>query len=97
MDLIQRINKTNASARFQKSSLTDALARRDVLRLREALYRELAQAASITQSRTSKSEVKFRSAVSVARIQKQADALAKEHRELDARIQESNWQIDLAD
>ena len=93
--LIQRINKTNARATFLTGSLTDALAGRDVLRLRESMYRELAQAASITQSRTSKSEVKFRSTVTVARIQKQADALARETRELDARIQEANWRIDL--
>lgn len=93
--LVQRINKTNAASTFQKMSLTDALAVRDTLRLREGMYRELAAAASITQTRTSKSEVKFRSTVAVVRIQKQADALARELRELDARIQESNWRIDL--
>ena len=95
--LIQRINRANAAASFQGASLMDALAKRDVLRLRIAAYRELAQAAAITQSRTSRSEVKFRSTVSVAQIQKQVDELAKEHRELDARIQEANWQFDLSD
>jgi hypothetical protein len=93
--LIQRINRTNATARFQDATLMDALARRDVLRLRVAAYRELAQAASVVQSRVGKSEVKFRSTVSIAEIQKQVDELAKEHRELDARIQEANWQFDL--
>jgi hypothetical protein len=95
--LIQRINRTNSTAQFQGSSLTDALARRDVLRLRVAMYRELASAAAITQSRTSKSEVKFHSTVSIADMQKTADELSQEHRELDARIQEANWQLDLAD
>jgi hypothetical protein len=95
--LVQRINKTNAASAFQKMSLTDALAVRDTLRVRESMYRELAAAASITQSRTSKSEVKFRSTVVVVRVQKQADALARELRELDARIQESNWRIDLVE
>ncbi|MCE7895065.1 MAG: hypothetical protein DYH12_36055 [Sorangiineae bacterium PRO1] len=95
--LIQRINRTNAKAAFMKSTLTDALAVRDVLRLRESAYRELAQAASITQGRATKSEVKFRSTVVVSRIQKEADALAREIRELDARIQEANWRIDLVD
>jgi hypothetical protein len=93
--LIQRINRTNAASELAGSSLTDALAVRDVLRLRQALYRELAEAASVTQSRVTKSEVKFRSTVSVAAIQVRADVLAKEHRELDARIQEANWRIDL--
>lgn len=94
---IQSINRTNAAARFADGSLTDALAERDVLRVRAALYRELAQAASVTQARVTKSEVKFKSTVSVAAIQKRADALAKQHRELDAAIQEANWQIELSD
>ena len=95
--LIQRINSTNSQARFQDGSLTDALARRDILKLREACYRELAQAAVITQSRMTKSEVKFKTTVSIAQVQKQADALAGELRDLDARIQEANWQIELSE
>ena len=95
--LIQRINRTNATSQFGEGSLTDALARRDVLRLRQSAYRELAQAASVVQTRVSKSEVKFKSAVDVAEVQKSADDLAKEHRELDARVQEANWRIDLVE
>ncbi len=96
IDLMQRINRTNSKTSFQDSSLSDALAKRDVLRMRISLYRDLAQAASITDSRYSRSEVKFSSAVPVARIQKEADLLAKEHRELDARIQEANWLVELS-
>jgi hypothetical protein len=95
MSLIRRINRTNATAEFQGATLMDALARRDVLRLRVAAFRDLTQAAAIVQTRLGKSEVKFRSTVSVAEIQKKVDALAKEHRELDARIQEANWQFEL--
>jgi hypothetical protein len=61
------------------------------------MYRDLAKAASITYGRQTVSEVRFRSTVSVAEIQKRADALSKEHRELDARIQEMDWKTDLAD
>jgi hypothetical protein len=95
LSLIQRINRTNAESTLAGSTLTDALAQRDVLRLSQDMYRELAQAASVSQSRTTRSEVKFRSTVSVVAIQRKADDLAKEHRELDAKIQEANWQIDL--
>ena len=95
ISLIQRINRTNTTSRFGDGSLTDALAHRDVLRLRQVVYRELAQAASVVQSRVSKSEVKFKSSVDVAEMQKRADVIAKDHRELDARIQEANWRIDL--
>jgi hypothetical protein len=76
-------------------TVSDAIARRDVVRLRHSVYRDLAQAAVVTQDRYTKSEVKFRSSVNVAELQERADALAQEHRELDARIQEANWQTDL--
>lgn len=95
LSLIQRVNRTNAESRLGESTLTDALARRDVLRLSQDVYRELAQAASVSQTRTTRSEVKFKSTVSVAAIQRKADDLAKESRELDAKIQEANWRIDL--
>jgi hypothetical protein len=35
------------------------------------------------------------STINVAETQKRADELAKEYRELDARIQELNWQTEL--
>lgn len=95
LSLISRINRTNAESSFGDSTLTDALAQRDVLRFRLDTYRELAAAASVSQARSTRSEVKFRSAVSVAAIQRKADDLAKQHRELDAKIQEANWRIEL--
>lgn len=95
MDLIKQINLTNASAMLGEQSLTEALAQRDILRLRQSTYRDLAQSASVVQSIATRSEVKFRSTVSVAAIQKQADQLAKELRDLDSRIQEANWKIEL--
>ena len=95
MDLIKQINLTNASAMLGEQSLTEALAQRDILRLRQSTYRDLAQSASVVQSVATRSEVKFKSTVSVAAIQKQADQLARELRDLDARIQEANWKIEL--
>lgn len=95
LTLIQRINRTNAVSSFGDGTLTDSLARRDALRVSQDVYRELAEAASVSQTRATRSEVKFRSTVSVTAIQKKADSLAREHRELDARIQEANWRIDL--
>jgi hypothetical protein len=94
--LIQRINRTNAQTAFPEyGTVTDAIAFRDVLKLRIGIYRDLAQAATVTQERYSKSEVKFRSTVSVAETQKQADQLAKAYRELDAAIQAANWITDM--
>ena len=88
--LIARINHTNSSVRFETGTLTDALAARDVLRLRQAMHRDLAEEATVTQFIGTRSEVRFRPAVKVAEVQKHADDLAQELRRLDARIQEAN-------
>lgn len=96
LELIKRINKTNSVTVFSdRETLSDALAQRDVLKLHWAAYAGLAQTASITQGRYTRSEVKFVATVNVAEIQRQADELAKNYRELDARIQELNWQTEL--
>jgi uncharacterized protein DUF6847 len=96
LELIKRINKTNSVTVFSdRETLSDALAQRDVLKLHWAAHAELAQAASITQGRYTRSEVRYVATVNVAEIQKQADELAKNYRELDARIQELNWQTGL--
>lgn len=98
LELIKRINRTNSVTVFGGGeTLSDALAERDLLALQRSAYAELAQAASITQGRYTRSEVKYVATVNVAEIQKRADELAKNYRELDARIQELNWQTELVE
>lgn len=95
---IRRINATNASTVFAEGvTLTDAIAARDVLRMRQKLYADLAIKATPTQERYTRLEVRFTRTVDVAAIQKQADALARQARELDARLQAVNWTIDLVE
>jgi hypothetical protein len=96
-DLIKRINKTNSATTFSGGTLSDALAERDLLVLERRAYAEVAQTASITQGRFTRSEVKYVATVNVAELQKRADELAKQYRDLDARIQEVNWQTELVD
>lgn len=95
--LIKWINISNSSASVAGRSMTQALAERDILKLRHTMYRDLAQAATITQSVATRSEIRFRGTVTVSAVQKKADLIAKDLRELDARIQEANWLIDLAE
>ena len=96
LDLIKRINKTNSATTFAGAgTISDALAERDVLSLRRGAFSELAQTAAISQGRFTRSEVKYVSTINVAEIQKRADELARSYRELDARIQEFNWQTEL--
>ena len=96
VDLIKRINKTNsATVLATGQTISDVLAERDVLAMRRAAYSNLALNAAVAQGRLTRSEIKYVSTIKVAEIQKHADELAKEYRELDARIQELNWQTEL--
>jgi hypothetical protein len=95
--LIQRINRTNSATMLSPGelSIADAIAERDILRLRHSVYTTAIAAAVIKQDRYSKSEIRFQSTVDVGALQQVADDLARQYRELDTRIQESNWQTEL--
>ncbi|MFF4406777.1 DIP1984 family protein [Streptomyces sp. NPDC002536] len=100
--LIRRINRTNAAVQMgEDGTLTDALARRDVLRLRHAVVTAAADAAAGTgergYGRQLRSELMMLSALPVAELRAQADVLAREIREIDTRIQRTNWEADLLD
>ena len=96
--LIQRINRTNSRTELEAGmSIADALAARDVTKLKSDIYRNLAQAAIVKQDRQTKSEIKFQSTIQVAEVQRKADQLAKEHRQLDTRVQQANWPTELED
>lgn len=98
LNLIKRINKTNSATAFAGGgTISDALADRDVTALQRGAYAQLAQTASISHDRYSRSEVKYISTINVSEIQKRADELAKNYRDLDARIQELNWQTELVE
>lgn len=95
--LIARINKTNlATGLGDGRTLTDALARRDRLARVQSALHQLAETASQGQARYSKSEIRVMRMVDVGALRRRVDDLAKERRELDAAIQEANWQTDLA-
>jgi hypothetical protein len=58
-DLVKRINRTNSATLFREGyTVSDVLAERDVLAMRRAIYAELAQVASVTQSRYTRTEVR---------------------------------------
>jgi hypothetical protein len=99
-ELIRRINRTNAATRIgPEGTITDALARRDVLRTRHSVVTAAADAAvgrsQAGMGRQLRSELKMLAALPVAQLRAQADDLARQIRELDVRIQQSNWEFDL--
>lgn len=98
-DLIRRINATNSRLDLgADGTMTDALASRDVLRLRHSVLTDAAAAASGSNDqylRQMRSELRQVSALPVAQLRSRADAVAQELRELDNRIQQANWSNDL--
>lgn len=106
-ELIRRINRTNAASELEAGlTITDAIARRDVLRLRRAIYAGVADAAAgqgqdgphgYLMIRQMRSELRYVSAVDVPALRRTVDDIAQEFRELDVRIQQANWEVDLAD
>ena len=91
LDLITRINMTNAATVLEGRTLTAALAERDVLRLRQVMRQDLAKAAAITQTVNTRSEIRFKPTISIAMIQRKADDLSRALRTLDTKVQEVNW------
>ena len=93
--LIFRINLTNCTAKADGKSLTELIAKRDILTLKAGALRTFAQAAAQKGDVYSRSEIKILSKVDVAALQKQTDELAKQIRQLDTTLQGANWQTDL--
>ena len=93
--LITRINLTNCQTQVGGESLTAHLARRDALKLKLSVYRDLAYNASQLARRGTRSEIKLLSTVDVKRVQKQVDEMARDLRQLDNRIQAANWTTEL--
>lgn len=82
--MIPRLHRSNSAAHLESQrTLTDALAHREVLDLRLTMQRNAIEAASISQFRSTHSELRWVSNLPVS--------------ELQAQIQQANWQYDLLD
>lgn len=101
--LIRKINRTNSATLMSDGRvLSDALAERDVLRLRYTLLTGAAEAASggsqrMGRIRATRSELKYVTGLDVKALHKQAADVARQTRELDGRIQQMNWTVDLGE
>lgn len=93
--LVARINQTNGATLIDGVSVTEWIARKDALRVQISLYNALIDAASQNTYRASRTEIKILPTVNVSELQRKIDGYAKELRELDNRLQASNWQTDL--
>ncbi|MBR1851806.1 MAG: DIP1984 family protein [Lachnospiraceae bacterium] len=93
--LIAQINITNCNTNVDGAALTEMIARKDALSLKLSIYKELAYTASQTAYRARNTEIKIKSAISVPELQGRIDAMAKELRLLDNKLQEHNWKTEL--
>ncbi len=94
--LIASINRTNSVARLPSgTTLTQALARRDVLGVLHGSLKAVADATAQQQARYSRSEIRLVRTFDVAAVRTRLDQLARERRELDIEIQTANWTVEL--
>lgn len=94
--LIARINRTNLSAILPNgSTVTDALAQRDVMKMRISVLASVADAAASTTDRYGRSEIRKLPTVDVATLRQQSDSLSRAYRELDTAIQTTDWTTEL--
>ncbi len=94
--LIAKINLTNVSTRTEDGeTLTELMAKRDILRMSISAYQRIMQTAGGITRRATRSEIKILATVNVKEIQEKTDRLQKEFRLTDNKIQQLNWLVDL--
>ncbi len=93
--LIRQINLTNSESRIDGATLTELIARKDAMKLKQSAYRDILYSASQSTHRARNTEIRIVAAVNVEELQKRADSLAKDLRLLDNKIQQANWLTDL--
>ena len=94
--LVVAINTANLTNRLPDGrTLTEAMASRDSLIQRHSLLQAAIAATQKEPDRYSVREIKWAAAIDVAKTQKQSEDLARQIRELNGAIQETNWKIEL--
>ncbi len=94
--LVFKINEANLHNTLADGrSLTEAIARRDTLVGQHSILQHAIEHTHKEPDRYSMTEIKWVATLKVANLQKQAEDLAKNIRELNAQIQETNWRAEL--
>ena len=94
--IIASINYTNLNNTLEDGrTLTDAIADRDALQQKHAIFASAIDGTKREANRYSGREIKWVSALNVESLHKRSDDVSKQLRELNAKIQEANWRIEL--
>ena len=95
-ELVTRINITNSRECNDKGeTLTQLIARRDMLQKKVQMLRNLVGAASQLTNRYHLSEIRVISTINVADTQKLVDEMSKQLREVDIELQQLNCTVEL--
>jgi hypothetical protein len=96
--LIAKINAANLVSKLADGrSLMEAVARRDTLMAEHSLLLAAIAGCRKEPDRYGMREIKWVATLEVAKLQKQADDLAKRLRELNGLIQQANWAAEIVD
>ena len=93
--LMAAINLTNCRTKANGMTLTALIAKKDALMVKLSAYRDLVYSAAQNTNRARGTEIKVKALLKAGDLQKVADQIAKEVRELDNLLQETNWKTKL--
>ena len=93
--LMAAINLTNCRTKADGRTLTELIAKKDALTLKLSAYRDLVYTAGQNTSRARGTEIRVKALLKASDLQREADSMAKEIRELDNLLQETNWKTKL--
>ncbi len=94
--LIEKIHATNAQAKTSTGqSMLSVLNTRDLLTQQHRIIQQAIDSSRRENGRYSSSEIRWVKTITVADLQKQADAISQQLRQNNLEIQASNWQIEL--
>ncbi len=94
--IVIRINRTNMRHKMADGrTLTEAVAARDALKQQHAVLNAAVEGTNREPDRYSVREIKWVAQLDVGKLNKQMEDLARKVRELNGRLQETNWAVEL--
>ena len=87
--IVYRINRTNMQTVHEGETLTQMIARKDALKMRDLLKHV------VENDRYGRQEIKYVRTVDVGELRKVTDNYSKQLRNLDMKLQSLNWSVDL--
>ena len=86
---------TNTQVKIDGKTMTELLAEKDVLMRKLEIYRSAYSKAIVRTDRYTRNEIRFVPTIDGESLQKNIDAMSKQYRELDMKIQQANWTAEL--